>query len=108
MKKLILVLAFLLPNAVFAAGGGAHLDTANYDLTDKASLQSGAMLFQNYCLGCHQMQYQRYQRAFEDLDVPVELGQANLQFTGEKPGEFIKMVCQQIQRLNGLVHRHRI
>ena len=51
MKKLILVLAFLLPNAVFAAGGGVHLDTANYDLTDKASLQNGAKLFQNYCLG---------------------------------------------------------
>ncbi|AEE24619.1 MAG: cytochrome c1 [Alteromonadaceae bacterium] len=90
MKKLILVLAFLLPNAVFAAGGGVHLDTANYDLTDKASLQNGAKLFQNYCLGCHQMQYQRYQRAFADLGIPVELGQENLQFTGEKPGEFIK------------------
>ena len=90
MKKLILVLAFLLPNAVFAAGGGVHLDTANYDLTDKASLQNGAKLFQNYCLGCHQMQYQRYQRAFEDLGIPVELGQENLQFTGEKPGEYIK------------------
>jgi ubiquinol-cytochrome c reductase cytochrome c1 subunit len=90
MKKLILVLAFLLPNAVFAASSGVHLDTANYDLTDKASLQNGAKLFQNYCLGCHQMQYQRYQRAFADLGIPVELGHENLQFTGEKPGEYIK------------------
>ncbi|MFT6898698.1 MAG: ubiquinol-cytochrome c reductase cytochrome c1 subunit [Paraglaciecola sp.] len=90
MKKLLFILALMLPNAVLAAGGGVHLDTANYDLTDKASLQNGAKVFMNYCLGCHQMQYQRYQRAFDDLGIPVELGQANLQFTGEKPGEHIK------------------
>ncbi|MGJ8681916.1 cytochrome c1 [Paraglaciecola sp.] len=90
MKKLIFVLAMLLPMSVMAAGGGAHLDKAEYDLTDKASLQNGAMLYMNYCLGCHQTQYQRYQRTFSDLDIPVELGQQHLQFTGEKPGEHIK------------------
>lgn len=89
MKKLLLILVFLLPNAAFAAGGNVHLDSADYDLTDKASLQNGAKLFMNYCLGCHQMQYQRYQRTFEDLDIPLELGQQNLQFTGEKPGDYI-------------------
>ncbi|MDU0354039.1 cytochrome c1 [Paraglaciecola aquimarina] len=90
MKKLIFVLAMLMPFSVLAAGGGAHLDKAEYDLTDKASLQNGAKMFMNYCLGCHQTQYQRYQRTFADLDIPVELGQQYLQFTGEKPGEHIK------------------
>ncbi|WP_299084592.1 cytochrome c1 [uncultured Paraglaciecola sp.] len=90
MKKLIFVLAFLLPMGAMAAGGNVHLDKAEYDLTDKASLQNGAKLFMNYCLGCHQTQYQRYQRTFEDLGIPVDLGQENLQFTGEKPGEHIK------------------
>jgi ubiquinol-cytochrome c reductase cytochrome c1 subunit len=66
------------------------LDKAEYDLTDKASLQSGAQTFMNYCLGCHQMQYQRYQRTFEDLGIPLDLGQENLQFTGDKPGDHIK------------------
>jgi ubiquinol-cytochrome c reductase cytochrome c1 subunit len=56
MKKLLFILALMLPNAVLAAGGSVHLDTANYDLTDKASLQNGAKVFMNYCLGCHQMQ----------------------------------------------------
>ena len=90
MKKIIFVLSLLLPMSVMAAGGNVHLDKAEYDLTDKASLQTGAQLFMNYCLGCHQTQYQRYQRTFDDLDIPIELGQENLQFTGEKPGEHIK------------------
>jgi ubiquinol-cytochrome c reductase cytochrome c1 subunit len=90
MKKLIVLLTLLMPLSVFAAGGNVHLDKADYDLTDKASLQNGAKLYMNYCLGCHQMQYQRYQRAFDDLGIPIALGQENLQFTGEKPGDHIK------------------
>ena len=91
MKKVIFVLCLLFPMVAIAAGGSKYpLDKAEYDLTDKASLQSGAQTFMNYCLGCHQMQYQRYQRTFEDLGIPVDLGQENLQFTGTKPGDHIK------------------
>ena len=90
MKKLIVLLTLLMPMSVFAAGGNVHLDKADYDLTDKSSLQNGAKLYMNYCLGCHQMQYQRYQRTFNDLGIPIALGQENLQFTGEKPGDHIK------------------
>jgi ubiquinol-cytochrome c reductase cytochrome c1 subunit len=89
MRKLVLVLAFLLPNVVFAAGGNVHLDHAEIDLSDKPSLQRGAKLFMNYCLGCHSMQYQRYQRSFQDLGIPDELGQQYLQFTGEKVSDYI-------------------
>ncbi len=90
MKKVIIALAALVSfSAVGAGGSDVPLDKANYDLTDKASLQRGAQLFMNYCLGCHQMQYQRYQRTFEDLGIPLELGQENLQFTGEKVGDHI-------------------
>ena len=89
MKKLILVLSLLVPSVVLAAGGNVHLDKANYDLTDNASLQSGAKTYMNYCLGCHQMQYQRYERTFNDLGIPLLLGQENLQFTGEKVGDHI-------------------
>ena len=68
MKKVIFILCLLLPMVAIAAGGSKYpLDKAEYDLTDKSSLQSGAQTFMNYCLGCHQMQYQRYQRTFEDL-----------------------------------------
>lgn len=89
MRKLVVILALMLPNLAFAAGGGYHLDHAEIDLKDKASLQRGAQLFMNYCLGCHSMQYQRYQRTFTDLGIPDELGQEYLQFTGEKVSDYI-------------------
>ena len=48
MKKIILVISLMLSSGVMAAGSNVHLDTAEYDLTDKASLQSGAQMFMNY------------------------------------------------------------
>ncbi|WJG08705.1 cytochrome c1 [Aliiglaciecola sp. LCG003] len=91
MKKLTFILCFLFSSSVFAAGGEDFPnDKANIDLTDKASLQNGAKMFNNYCLGCHNMQYQRYQRSFVDLDIPLELGQKHLQFTGEKVSDHIQ------------------
>ena len=78
MKKLLIGLfalsVNLLPNMVMAAGPSVPLMEANNDLTDQASLQRGAKLFMNYCLGCHQMQYQRYERTFRDIGIPTEVG----------------------------------
>ncbi|SDB17703.1 ubiquinol-cytochrome c reductase cytochrome c1 subunit [Pseudidiomarina indica] len=93
MKKLIkstlLVAASLWSVATLAAGPTVPLDKAKIDLHDKASLQRGAQLFMNYCLGCHSMQYQRYNRTFKDLEIPEDLGMENLQFSGEKVGDLI-------------------
>ena len=89
MKNLFSVIALVASSWAMAAGPAVHLDKAPIDLTDKASLQNGARLFQNYCLGCHQMQYQRYSRTFSDLDIPEEVGMENLMFTGEKVGDHI-------------------
>ena len=88
MRKWILAILFM-PTLALAAGSTVPLDDPEIDLTDKASLQNGAKIFMNYCLGCHQMQYQRYQRTFNDLDIPEELGQKYLQFTGEKISDYI-------------------
>ena len=55
IKKLFTVLALVASSAAMAAGPAVHLDKAPIDLTDKESLQRGARMFQNYCLGCHQM-----------------------------------------------------
>ncbi|WP_420851377.1 cytochrome c1 [Rheinheimera hassiensis] len=89
MKNLFSVIALVASSWAMAAGPSVHLDKAPIDLTDKASLQNGARLFQNYCLGCHQMQYQRYSRTFSDLDIPEDVGVENLMFTGEKVGDHI-------------------
>ncbi|MFA0441189.1 cytochrome C [Vibrio sp. 10N.286.49.C2] len=83
MKKWIVVLFALLPSLAFAAGGNVHLDKANNDLTDQASLQNGAKLFMNYCFACHSTQYQRYERVANDLGIPVDLAKENLVFDPE-------------------------
>lgn len=80
MKKWIMILFVLLPSFVMAAGTKVHLDQANNDLSDKASLQHGAKLFMNYCFGCHSTQYQRYERVANDLGIPLDLMKENLIF----------------------------
>lgn len=87
MKKLIIALLFAMPAAVMAAGGGAHLEKANIDLSDKASLQRGAKLFVNYCLSCHSAAYQRYNRMGQDIGLTDDQVKDNLMLAGEKIGD---------------------
>ncbi len=90
MKRIIFAVLALLPGLVLAAGGGFPLDKAEYDLSDKASLQRGAATFMNYCAGCHSTQYQRYNRVAADIGIPDDLMKENLVFTGAKIGELMK------------------
>jgi len=81
---LILVLAALPLKAVAAAGeykcGAIPCDEFVANPHDKASLQSGAQVYMNYCMACHSLQYSRYNRVAADLGIPEELFQANLIF----------------------------
>jgi ubiquinol-cytochrome c reductase cytochrome c1 subunit len=53
MNKLIHVLLLAAAPAIaLAAGGHVALEKANIDLTDQASLQSGAKHFMNNCMDC--------------------------------------------------------
>jgi len=91
MKKLIA--AFLLsvaPVAALAAGGGAHLDAANVDLRDQASLQRGAKLFADYCMGCHGLKYARYARVGIDLGMTPDEVKNDLMVAGGKIGDLMK------------------
>lgn len=89
MKKLLLAICALVPLFAFAAGPSVPLDKANNDLTDKESLKNGFKTYINYCLGCHQLQYQRYNRTFKDLGIEEADGVANYMYTGEKAGDHI-------------------
>ncbi|MDE1514742.1 MULTISPECIES: cytochrome c1 [Vibrio] len=80
MKIWIVVWLALWPSLVMAAGANIHLDKANNQLSDQASLQNGAKLFINYCFGCHSTQYQRYQRVADDLGIPADLMKQHLIF----------------------------
>ncbi len=75
--------------SALASSGGANLDHANNDLTDKESLKNGFKTYINYCLGCHQLQYQRYNRTFKDLGIEEADGVENYMYTGEKAGDHI-------------------
>jgi len=84
MKKISIVLLVLFSSQLFAAGGGIELQSARIDLDNKASLQRGAKYFVNYCLSCHSAKQLRYSRMATDLEIPPELVELNLMFTGEK------------------------
>ena len=89
--KLLSLLAALAPVAAFAAGGEAHLDHANVDVSNKASLQRGAANFVNYCLGCHSAQYVRYNRMAADIGITEQELIDNLMFTGERPHDTMRI-----------------
>lgn len=91
MRKLIFGLVFaILPAIGLAAGVAVPLDPMEPDHTNKESLQRGAALFTNYCMGCHSMEYARYKRVSDDLEIPAQLFEENLIFTGAKIGELMK------------------
>ena len=91
--KTIIVLAFAtsLTMATFnvSAATKAHLDHAETDIMDTASLQNGAKLFMNYCSGCHAISFMRYNRIGKDLGLSDDLVKKNLMFAGNKTGEAI-------------------
>lgn len=88
MNKLIVgVLLALVPLLGMSSGGGVHLDSADLDMGDQASLQRGAKYFVNYCLSCHSAKYQRYNRIAKDLGLTEDEVKENLMFSGEKIGD---------------------
>ena len=89
MKKFILALLAIVPMLATAAGPSLDLDKAGNDLSDKESLKRGFESYLNYCLGCHQLQYQRYNRTFKDLGIDEAEGVEKWMPTGEKSGDHI-------------------
>lgn len=86
MKKLI-ALAFAFTASLVQASGSAHLESSGADLSDQASLQRGATLYMNYCMGCHSLKYLRYSRMAADLGLTEDQVMSSLNFTGAKFGE---------------------
>jgi len=70
-----------------AAGAGYPLDRFPTEkLNNLPSLQRGAQLFVNYCLGCHSAEYMRYYR-LNDIGLTDDQIKDNLLFTGTKVGD---------------------
>jgi ubiquinol-cytochrome c reductase cytochrome c1 subunit len=68
-----------------AAAEGVKLDDIGTDVTDVASLQSGARTFVNWCLNCHSASLMRYS-ALREIGLTDEQIKDNLLFTAEKIG----------------------
>ena len=71
------------------AGEGGGLMQAHANIRDRASLQRGARLFFNYCVGCHSLHFMRYSRIGTDLGLSKKEVMQNLDFTGGKFGSVI-------------------
>lgn len=89
MKKFATYLFFaalLLPVAsiTVSAAGGAGVEHSGANIEDTASLQRGAKWYVNYCLSCHTLSYQRYNRLAEDLDLSEEMVMQNLVYSDAK------------------------
>lgn len=91
MKKLtyiVLLLSFSWSSLALAAGGVGELPKISIDpLNRTESLQNGAKLYINYCLGCHSAKYVRYERIAQDLEIDIDNLKNNLMFTGDKVGD---------------------
>lgn len=80
LALLVIFLMCFIPLKVVGAEAEVTLEPVKMDLRDKASLQRGAGLYMNYCLGCHTLQYSRYNRVAADLEIPEELAMELLVF----------------------------
>jgi ubiquinol-cytochrome c reductase cytochrome c1 subunit len=92
MKKLILTLALALGlvTAAQAAGNeGPAWDKAPSNVNDLPSLQNGAKLFVNYCLGCHSAAFMRYNR-LRDIGLTEQQIKDNLLFATDRVGDTMK------------------
>jgi ubiquinol-cytochrome c reductase cytochrome c1 subunit len=74
---------------VQAAGPSVPLDSVKVDVSNQASLQRGARLFANYCMGCHSVEYMRYNRVGRDLGLTENQVIESLIFVTDEEGELV-------------------
>jgi cytochrome c1 len=90
MKRLALILATLLvPAAAVAMEATWPMDPMEPNLDDKPSLQRGLQLYANYCIGCHSLKFQRYERTADDLEIPHDVMLKNVVFDGTQIGSLM-------------------
>ena len=75
--------------AGIAAESSWVMEPVQPNLEDMPSLQRGAALYANYCLGCHSLKFQRYERTADDLEIPHSVALKNLVFTGQQIGSLM-------------------
>ncbi len=89
MVGLVVLLLASFSTNVNAASGGDWYMPKDPDLENLPSLQKGFSLYVNYCIGCHSLQYQRYERTADDFGIPHDVALDTLIFNDQKIGSLI-------------------
>jgi ubiquinol-cytochrome c reductase cytochrome c1 subunit len=99
MKKLLSMLALIgatlcgLAAAPVFAQENIPLDRAPDNADNFASLQHGAQIFVNYCMGCHSANLVRYS-ALQQLGISQKEVEQNLMFTTDKIGNTMSIAMR--------------
>lgn len=72
MRFFLILVAALITNSAVAAGSNYPLENIELNYRDTKSLQRGMATYSHYCMGCHSLQYQRYERTA--IDLKIDLG----------------------------------
>lgn len=90
-KRIIamLLVALGLASVAHAEEHGFAWDKAPHQTNDLQSLQNGAKVFVNYCLGCHSAAFMRYNR-LTDIGLTEQQIKDNLLFATTKIGDTMK------------------
>ncbi|MPV86697.1 cytochrome c1 [Ostreibacterium oceani] len=83
--KIMGLLPMLCLNIVMAAGGADWVphDKFPANMSNSESIQRGAKYYVNYCLACHSLEFQRYNRIGMDTGLDEDVIKDNLIFTGQ-------------------------
>ena len=100
MKIIIIFLALttlLWPLTSVVATSNSHaLQKMHVDLSDIDSLQRGARIFVNYCMGCHSAAYMRYNRIGQDIDIDETVLKSNLMFNTDKTSDTMTIAIDNV------------
>lgn len=94
MKKLIIMLTACLSFSLSAAEAGLVLPNDKLPQLNGEALiisqQRGMQVYMNNCMGCHSLEFQRYNRTAKDLKIPEDIMLQNLIFGDEKIGDLME------------------
>lgn len=81
------LLLLSLPVGASESHGAKPLDKVKTSVLDTTSLQRGADIYAQYCMGCHSLKYLRVNRAARDLGWTPEEGVSHLQYLRDGKGK---------------------
>ena len=97
--RLVAGCVFLLSSGPIFSASSISWDMEAFepDMKNIPSLQNGFQLYSNYCLGCHSLKYQRYERTADDLLIPHDLLEEQLIFSDQKKGDLMSTAMDPVK-----------